>query len=61
MNEIELIYFTVAGMGLFWFCAGNLVANTRMCLLLLGSSYTALRPFLLLTPPVSGLGLHKHL
>ena len=47
---IELIFFIVVSMGLFWICAENSVDNTEMFPLLLSSADTGSRPFLLLTP-----------
>jgi len=47
---IELIFFTVASMGLCFGFVPKSVDNTGMFLLLLSSSYTASRPLLLLPP-----------
>jgi len=41
---------------MFWICAGNSVDNIGMFYLLLSSSYTESRPFLLLTPPHQRVG-----
>ena len=57
---IELTFFTVASMGLFWVCAENSVDNTRMFLLPWSSAYTEARTFLLLTPPQQWGGWGAH-
>lgn len=40
----------------FWLGAENSVDNSGMVLLFLSRTYTELKPFLLLTPPVMRLG-----
>lgn len=47
LAEIEVIFFTVAGVRPFWICTMHRVDNTEMSLLLLGRSCTEKRPFLL--------------
>jgi len=44
---------------MFWLSAESGVANTGMLQLQLRSAYTESRPFLLLTPPASRLGMHR--
>ena len=55
---IELIFFTVARMGVFWVCAGSSVDNTGLVLLLLGRAYTTAKAFSAPhpTPPDRRLG-----
>lgn len=57
VTEIEVIFFTVAGMGLYF----GILAKTGMFSLLLISAFAASRPFLLLIPPARRLGMHKDL
>ena len=47
----ELIFFTVASMGLSWICAGNSADNTGVFQLSLSSACTEPRPSLPRTPP----------
>lgn len=57
---VEFILFTVSGMRIyevvFW-----IYDNSEIFALLLSSSYTMSKPFLPLTAPLSGLGVHKEL
>lgn len=46
---------------MLWYCAENSIDDIGMFLLLLKSIYTGPRPFLLLTPPMRRLGVHKKL
>lgn len=48
---MELTFFTVANLGLFWVCAENSADSTPMFSLLLSSAHMASRPLLLLSPP----------
>lgn len=43
---MELIFFTMAGMGLCWICAEHRIDNIEMFLLFLSRAYTQPRPFL---------------
>lgn len=62
---VEFILFIVSGMRIyelvFWIYDRNNVDNVEIFPLLLSSAYTISKPFLPLTPPLSGLGLLKEM
>lgn len=49
--RVELIFFIVAGMGLFWICAEHRVNNIKILLVLLQRSYRDTRSFLVFVVP----------
>lgn len=53
---VELIFFTEAGMRLFWICVEHRITNIGVILLLLSKAYTEPRPFLVFVLPHWGEG-----
>lgn len=60
---VEFILFIVSGMRIYelvsWIYDRNSVDNAEIFPLLLSRAYTMSKPFLPLTPLLSGLGVHK--
>lgn len=60
MAQVELVFFTVAKLGIcFGFVLDTVLVIQGYFSLLMSSAYRESRPFLLLTPPASNLDVHR--